>query len=80
MKNALPAAVLISLLTIPISSNACSTAGCAGNGDEMRQDFVVRITFEDKPLSGVSVEINGTKSFSAVSSTDGTVNVSGLPP
>lgn len=79
LKNVFPAAVLIFLLTFPISSIACSTASCAGNGDEMRRDFVVRITFEDKPLSGVSVEITGTKTFSAISSADGTVNVEGLP-
>jgi carboxypeptidase family protein len=80
LKHLFSTAVLISLFTFPIPSIACSMASCVNNGDEMRRDFVVRITYADKPLSGVSVQITGTKSFSATSSTDGTVNVSGLPP
>jgi hypothetical protein len=79
MKKLLSVVFLFCLLTFPIRSIACSTAACLGNGDEMRRDFVVRITFENKPLSGVSVEITGTKTLSAISSADGTVNVDGLP-
>lgn len=80
MKDLLQAAVLISVLAFPIPSLACSMAACIGHGDEMRSDFVVRITFADKPLSGVSVQITGSKSFSFISSADGTVNVGSLPP
>jgi len=80
LKDLLPAAFLISLLTFPIPSIACSMASCLDNGDEMSRDFVVRITFADKPLAGVNVHITGTKPFSATSFTDGTVHVSGLLP
>jgi hypothetical protein len=80
LKDLLPAAFLISLLTFPIRSMACSMASCLGNGEEMSHDFVVRITFADKPLAGVSVQITGTKPLSATTSADGTVHVGGLPP
>jgi hypothetical protein len=80
LKDLLPAAFLISLLTFPIPSIGCSMASCVGNGEEMRRDFVVRITFEDKPLAGVSIQITGAKALSATTSTDGTVRVGGLPP
>jgi hypothetical protein len=80
LKHIFPTAVLIYLFAFPIPSLACSMASCVNNGDEMRRDFVVRITFADNPLPGVSVQITGTRSFSATSSADGTVNVSGLPP
>jgi hypothetical protein len=79
LKHFLPGTFLIALLTFPIPSIACSMASCLGNGDEMRPDFVVRITFVGKPLPGVNVQITGTKSFSATSSIDGTVHVGGLP-
>jgi hypothetical protein len=80
LRHLLPSLVFISLLTLPIPSVACSTASCVDNGDEMRRDFVVRITLADKPLPGANVQITGARSVSAMSSFDGTVHVSGLPP
>ncbi|MGC1617133.1 MAG: carboxypeptidase regulatory-like domain-containing protein [Candidatus Acidiferrum sp.] len=62
------------------SSAACSVAGCPGDGIEVRPDFVVRITHQDKPLFGVTVEIsgNGTKNELRTGA-DGKVYISKLP-
>jgi hypothetical protein len=72
-------AALVSVATFPRSLVACSAAGCLNNGIEVRPDFVVRITHQDKPLSGVTVEIigNGTKNELG-SGADGRVYVSKL--
>jgi hypothetical protein len=81
------AAIFSSLLTFPIPSVACSLIGCAGNGIEMRRNFVVHITHQDRALSGVSVHVrrfggenNDTELFSGMTSSDGTVQVDDLPP
>jgi len=78
--KALPiVAALILVFAFPGSLVACSAAGCLGNGIEVRPDFVVRITHQDKPLPGVTVEItgNGTKN-ELRSGADGRVYVSKL--
>ena len=83
MKNLLPAVVLVSLLTFPIPSIACSMAGCLDNGVEMRNDFVVRVTHADKPIAGVNVRVtrnlDGSEWFSGTTAANGTVRVTGLP-
>jgi hypothetical protein len=65
----------------PCSLVACSLVGCPGNGIEVRPDFGVNIRHQDKPLSGVTVEIsgNGTKSEFRTGA-DGGVYVSKLSP
>ncbi len=80
--KALPIVVaLISVFAFPGSLVACSAAGCPGNGTEVRPDFAVRITHQDKPLSGVTVEItgNGTKN-ELRSGADGRIYISKLSP
>jgi len=52
----------------------------------MRQDFVVQVTHEGRPLGGVNIQVannSGEKSnpvLSALTASDGTVHVSQLPP
>jgi hypothetical protein len=78
-------AVFSSLLTF--RSNACSLVGCHGEGVELRQNFVVEVTHGGRPLAGVTVEVrgfggenHGSKLFFGMTTSDGTVNVGGLPP
>lgn len=86
MKALATLTVLILAAAFPVSLGACSMAGCLGNGIELRTNFVIKITHDDRPLSGVSVQITNNsessvnKSFSAKTRTDGTVRVSKLPP
>jgi len=74
------------LLTIPSSTFACSAVGCLGRGVELRRNFTVTVTHEDKPLPGVSVRISGNselagnRSFSQLTSADGTAHFANLPP
>ena len=49
---------LLPLVTVP--AGACSLAGCADRGIEMRSDFAVKIRHADKPLPGSTVEIAAT--------------------
>lgn len=60
---------------------ACSIAGCLDNGVELRSNFVVRVTHEDKPLPGVSVQVtaHGIQVFPAKTEEDGAVHISSLP-
>jgi hypothetical protein len=80
-------AILGSVLAASTPSSACSLAGCAGDGVEMRRTFVVDITHGGKPLPGVAVEVRGfggekddIKLFSSVTAPNGTVNIGDLPP
>lgn len=60
--------------------------GCLGNGIELRQDFAVKVTHRDRPLSGVTVQITRNDGSSVVElfsrQTDaaGKVRLSKLPP
>jgi Carboxypeptidase regulatory-like domain len=79
--------ILTSIATFSTPLLACSTAGCAGDGIEMRRTFVVDIAFAGKPLPGVAVEVRGfggakndSKLFSSVTALNGKVNVGELPP
>jgi hypothetical protein len=71
-------AAILPLLTIPVSTVACSAVGCRDRGVELRRNFSVTVTHEDKPLPGVSVRITGNsevaghQSFSGLTSADGT--------
>ena len=59
---------------------------CADNGIELRRDFVVKVTHDGKPLSGVTVQVtrtkaeeNGTIAFFDMTASDGTVHIANLP-
>jgi hypothetical protein len=77
---------ILTLLMIPVSTVACSLVGCADRGVELRKNFTVTVTHQDKPLPGVSVQITGNsdvagqQSFSALTSVDGTAHFANLPP
>jgi hypothetical protein len=80
-------AILASALAASTPSTACSLAGCANGGVEMRRDFVVDITYGGKPLPGVAVEVRGfggekdnSQLFSSVTAHNGKVNVGELLP
>src|SRR5260370_4001423 len=77
---------VLTLLTIPVSTVACSLVGCVDRGVELRSNFIVTVTHEDKPLPGVSVQITGNsdvaghQSFSELTGADGTAHFASLPP
>lgn len=56
--------------------------GCAGRGREMPSHFTVKVSHNDKPLAGVSVDVlsGDQKRFSGISSQPGTVRVTNLDP
>jgi hypothetical protein len=86
LKALFASAAILSLLTIPVSTVACSAVGCLDRGVELRRNFTVTVTHEDKPLPGVSVRITGNsevaghQSFSGLTSADGTAHFVNLPP
>ena len=86
LKALLAFAAIPLLFTIPISTVACSAVGCSDRGVELRRNFSVKVTHEDKPLAGVSVRITGNsevaghQSFSGLTSADGTTHFVNLPP
>jgi hypothetical protein len=65
---------------IAVPANACSLAGCLGEGVEMRQDFVVAIRHAGKPLKGVAVHVRGNgKEFTLFTTSEGDVRIADLP-
>jgi hypothetical protein len=74
------------LLSVPTRSTACSLVSCGPkDGDEMRPDFVVKVSLADIPLAKVSTRVAqfpGDKNnlFSGVTGADGTVRIQSLPP
>jgi|SRR5580658_8701097 hypothetical protein len=66
---------------IAAPANACSMAGCVGDGVEMRQHFVVAIRHAGKPLMGVIIHIRGSgKEFTLVTTSEGDVDIADLTP
>jgi hypothetical protein len=74
------------ILVTPVSSHRCSMASCLNKGIEMRQDFMVSVRHDGKPLAGVVVQVTSNiagesrEQFSGTTSTDGSVHVTTLPP
>jgi hypothetical protein len=81
LKALLTFAPLVLALVLPGSSAACSLAGCSGNGVELRPNVIVKVTHQDKPLSGVTVLVTGmgTQVFLGRTEADGTVRISNVP-
>ena len=76
---------LFALLAFPHLSPACSMVRCTDKGLELRRNFVVRVTHAGRPLPGVNVWITNVedqdhKFFSGVTTGDGIVRVTNLPP
>ena len=87
MKISAIVAVCVSLLAVSTPSIACSVAGCAVDGVELRANFIVGVTHQGRPLPGVSVEIRGFggekndgKLFSGLTGSNGKVDIGALPP
>lgn len=84
--HSLSAVGLICALTFSSVCSACSLVPCINHGIELRNSFVIRVTHEEKPLLGVSVQITKqdetkeTEIFSAVTAMNGEVRVQNLPP
>jgi len=71
---------------LSVHADACSLIGCANHGIELRTEFTVRITFDDKPLSGAEIEIIGPqndksqKRIMFKTSADGIARIASLAP
>ena len=71
---------------LPAPAISCSLVGCAGDGEEMRHSFEVRVVHDGKPLSGVTVRIARTgeggneKFFLGTTGPNGLVRIANLPP
>lgn len=83
MKSWIPISAFF-ILTYPISSSACSLAGCSDKSVEFRPDFAVRVLHQGKALPRVNVQVTtfgeGEKRivFSGMTGADGTVRVTPL--
>lgn len=67
-------------------AEACSVVGCTDRGIEVNSSFSVNLSHDDRPLSGVLVEVttfrgdSQTTVFSETTALDGTVYIASLPP
>ena len=60
-------------------AQACSVVSCVDNGIELHQNFRVRVTHDDRPLAGVSVQIRPTSpKMAAAAESTLTTTVDGL--
>lgn len=86
MKPIFIVCALALLLSVPTQTTACSLISCSLNdGDEMRSDFVVKVSLGDTPLANVSTHVtrfpgDENKLFSGVTGADGTIRIVSLPP
>jgi hypothetical protein len=79
---------ILSLLPLfwAVQANACSEVACLNNGFETHRDFTVTVLHSDRPLAGVSVEINTndgsvqTRRFFSMTDSQGKVHVTSLTP
>lgn len=73
--------LIFPLICVP-AAFGCSLAGCLGNGDEVRPDFMISVTHADRPLAGVGFHIlaNGTDRFSGTTDESGLIRVPKLRP
>src|SRR5277367_6382265 len=70
----------IAVFAVSGSANACSMAGCLGEGVETRSNFVVAISHGGKPLTGVAIQISGNgKQFTVFTTSDGKARIDDLP-
>ncbi len=86
MKRLLTIFGIILILSLPSLSRACSLVSCSPkNSDEMRSDFVVKITLQGRPLVNVNTWVTRfpgeeNKLFSGMTGNDGTIRVHDLQP
>lgn len=70
----------------PVSAVACSVALCTSSGTELRSNFVVRVSRDNRPFVGVTVRLtrsDGTRIIEILSQetdANGLVRISKLPP
>jgi Carboxypeptidase regulatory-like domain len=85
MKFPLMLAMFASLLTLPLSTGACSQQGCSDDGGPLTQNFVVEIKHNGKPLPGVAVEVRENDEgrsdivFSGSTGSSGQAHINNLP-
>lgn len=71
--------VAVAACALSRSVDACSMAGCLGEGIEVEQNFVVAIRHGGKPLAGVTVQIKGNgKEFTVLTTSDGKARIGDL--
>jgi hypothetical protein len=88
LREALTVGTFLAILGFPVSSFACSEVACLGDGRELRQNFVVRVTHDGKALQGVHVKVttfirddhDETVAFFGTTAADGTMRIANLPP
>jgi hypothetical protein len=57
MKSYSAAILMLVFAVLPASSSACSESACSPSETELRSNFAVRISHDEKPLPHVKVEI-----------------------
>jgi hypothetical protein len=75
--------ILLAILAAPVVTPACSLAGCAGDGVELRRSFVVRVAHDGRPLAGVSITIRKFDAKDVLLKTtdlNGRARIDDLPP
>jgi hypothetical protein len=86
MKSHSLAILTLAFASLPTSSAACSMYGCSPSETELRSNFAVRISHDDRPLAGVTVKLTRSDGMRVVellsqeTDTSGTVHISKLPP
>lgn len=86
MKSQSLAFFTLAFAVLPISSTACSMSACSPSETELRRNFVVKISHDDRPLTRVTVTLTRNDGSHLVElpsqETDatGTVHISNLPP
>jgi Carboxypeptidase regulatory-like domain len=86
MKSNYLAIFALVFASLPISSSACSMSGCSPSETELRSNFAIRISHDNKPLPAVTVKLarsDGTRVVELLSQeTDagGILRITKLPP
>jgi hypothetical protein len=86
MKSQSLAILTLVFAVLPISSAACSMSGCSPSETELRPNFAVKISHDDRPLAHVAVKLIGNDGTRIVelpsqeTDASGTVRISNLPP
>ncbi len=86
MKSCPLTILMLVFAALPASSPACSVSECLPSKSELRSNFAVRLSHDDKPLAHVTVKItrnDGTRIvelFSQETDANGNVHVFRLPP
>jgi hypothetical protein len=82
-----PVVMALGVLLIGLGQplHACSIAGCADRGAELRASFTIQVNHQGRPIPGVGVKVmsfgdKNVERFSGETGVEGTVAVTDLPP